>query len=303
MRWRGGLSKIKPDRRIGIFYNTPMDQLTRTEAEMASYKFLEHLGFNLAYLFHRTKTSFEVMLANGNTGVLGCYITSLFLQSKNIKVPQTIQLPIQRFVSQEARHWYDQNIEEGSKNSIQAFHTKKRPDIFYDNSSLLPLVREQYSHLRDLKEVLVVDDEIFTSLTTRMALELLQHAGVFSSDYIHATILAENHGFRWPSPYSTYFVTFLPLGINRKMNNVLSYSVDQQIENLFLKHLPEDFQRKNIANFLLDLPIKTFVNDVPGFTQEYGIMIKQAVHNFADLKKNYIELLLTHINTGWESFQ
>jgi len=240
--------------------------------------------------------NFDLILACGNTGIYLAELTKWIFNELKIKHPLVLKLPIQRFCKSEAQKWPDSKME-AKRLRYQINPAKNFPLVIFDNSVLLPELKKQIFGQKKYKNILFVDDEIHSTLTIRLALDLLQKSGHLSNQP-NVTIVAENHNLIWPYHNPDVFLHFLPFGIHKQLNNLISNAVSSDFIGSVLQYLPEDFNKKSVVNLLLDLPVKVFNGKKPNFTKQFNLKLRKEMTEYDVQKKEHKKYLMKLIHEG-----
>ncbi len=247
---------------------------------------LENLGVTNLKQFIRTihrlitveGKQFDLILASGDSGMILGGILEVMFADLNLTRTPILNVPILR---------YDPTI---------PFPQCEDEGKFFDNSVLLPTVKEQISeaNLKQMKEALFIDDEIYRGTTAKVAIELVLDTidpSLIGED-INYTIVAEDQGFKGLDMPGIK-IDFQPFAEEIEgLNNVLGYSTPPKLVQPIRAHFSEDeITRKNLMNILLDLPNKEIVNGLPEFKYTRNARVESEIDNLPELQREYLSQL------------
>lgn len=242
--------------------------ITQPQAEEIFKRYIALL-YRLAFA---ENNDFDLIIGAGDSGAFMARTAEIFFIKEKREIP-VIYLPIQRYTA------------EG-----------EAVGKYFDNSVLLPRIRENIQNLKKIEKVLFVDDEIWKAWAAKETIRLILGAADKNkiANYILYTIIAEHHGFEWHytlPPVAIKFYSFskkIP-GVNGSIFEIIS----DEAWNKFKKY-KKDLSKKQLANLFLNGIIKASGSKEPEFSKELGNKLLK-IASFKEAKKdikNRIEYLI-----------
>lgn len=198
-----------------------------------SVRNLKRLIGVLYYLIVDKQTEFDLIIGAGDSGIALTKVIEIFYQLNNLKPPQILNMPITRF---------------------------NYGFTLYDNSILIPKVKEELKSLKQIKNVLFVDDEIANGTTLKAALDVLL-ASVDKnkiSTPLKVILVAEDQGFKTDHFMDDIEINMYPFAKEIKgLLTVIRYITPWSIQLKIREHFNDDqIGSKSLINLLLNVPIK-----------------------------------------------
>lgn len=241
------------------------------------------LACTLKYLIDTKNTEYDLIISVGNSGLATTELTRLVYKKLNRPFPKTLALPIYRYKLSKVRHSTGQAD-------------------WFDNSVLLPKVIEIIESISNLKNVLVVDDEIGLGISIQAAIKLLNQALKESrQDFEPAiTIIAEDHQFKFSRILSKKNTTLFSFGKHIPWTyHIITYHIPKEMIRAVKNVLTaRKIGPRQVMNILLGLPIKTKNGTIPTFTFKYNDTAKKQISNFSALQHQYRSIIDSLISDG-----
>ena len=152
---------------------------------------------------------FDVLMGAGNSGVFMTKIAEITYRNLNMSAPLILNLPLYRF--------------------------KDDGKALYDNSFLIPVVKNKFLKVQTINNILFVDDEIMQAITAKECFNLILQTNK-DTKHINATIIAENHFFEWHydmPQISLNFFAYAPLiqGLNGNIAHFIPEDLYREISS------------------------------------------------------------------------
>lgn len=182
--------------------------------------------------------NFDVVLGGGNSGLYMLKLTELVYDALGLPRPRFVCLPVVR--------------------------NKRDPETKvespFDNSVLLPEAKRQLEGIKEIKNILFVDDEIMAGTTSRSSIELVLKAvyGDLTNVHTNCAVVAEHHFFEWH--HNTPYLSL------RFFSNA---KVIPGINNMISRIVPEDF-----ANRVREL---VGFGEIPKFNKTLSLLVAGAL--------------------------
>ncbi len=271
---------LKEDSEYKRLYD-PQDVYNESLKYLALRNFKRFLAL-LYFLIIEKGYAFDLILAGGDSGVSLSKITELFYQHLGLKPPLILYLPIIRW-------------------NPKWLHYHGQPTELFNNSVLIPQIKDKINTLNKLENILFVDDELKNGFTAKATFKIATNAIYKNkiSQQINLKIVAENQGFE-PDDFiegvKTEFYYFAQDsdGINNVLSYIVPWSIEKQLKEYFGD---EKISSKARLNSLLDLPSKEFdrlqdyIIEKPVFTNRQLNELKEKVPNFLNLQAEFNQLL------------
>lgn len=201
--------------------------------------------------------TFDLMIGAGNSGLYMTKITEMTYQYLNTALPKILNIPIVRF--------------------------KEDEKILNDNSSLLPQLKQNLNNVKEIKNVLFVDDEIMRAITAKECFELLLKANPNIS-HLDATIVAEHHFFEWHyklPKVSIRFFAYSPL--IQYLNANISYFIPEDLYHEISKQI-EDISSHNQAMAIVISGAVKRIRKQPYYDYSVEELLKEKIPNYEERK-------------------
>jgi hypothetical protein len=231
------------------------------------------------------KNDFDLILAPGNSGLMMAKITELVYNQLKIKIPPIIKIPV-----------YLRDV--------------KGKRIPFDNSVLVPDVKNQIKNVKDIETVLLVDDELSEKdpKTVRECIKLIQKAGETKlSEKLTIFIVAEGQKGKLSKVKSLGCnIWYFPFAKQTKewagVSNFVSYGIPWNIQKEVRKfYSDEKLSASEIFCSLLGEPTREkgkLKKGKPYFSYKWTALLKRKIKNFKNLQKefeNHIKSLVIEI--------
>lgn len=225
-------------------------------------------------LLQEDKKRFDVLLVGGNSGLMMGRITHEVFDQMNVKRPPLIAIPFRRKPETE------ESFQDEIKDQIRK------------------------SNIKEIKNVLFVDDEIGDGCTADGCMEALLKATGTDKKSINYYIVAEDHGFKATHIKSVKAIYYPFARKSTGLNNTICYCIPIVIDRKIKKILPDDFYHaKRRFNVLLDLPGRDKKQLSSGYNYHLNEKVSQNVPNIEELKSDFLLFLRKLIFTGIEEYK
>lgn len=259
---------LKEDSEYKRLYN-PKDLYGEALGQL-SVRNLKRFIAVLYYLIVEKQIKFDLIIGAGDSGIALAKVIEIFYQLNDLKPPQILNMPITRF---------------------------NYGFTLYDNSILIPEVKEELKSLKQIKNVLFVDDEIANGTTLSAALKVL----VVSiekkkiSNPLKVYLVAEDQNFKTENFMDGIDIEMHPFAKEIKgLLTVIRYITPWSIQLKIREHFNDDqIGSKSLINLLLDVPIKE-TETIDGikipkakYTYRERDLLKKEVPGFEGLQKKF----------------
>lgn len=219
------------------------------------------------------KNDFDFILAPGNSGLMMAKITEFIYWNLKIKIPSIVKIPI-----------YLRDV--------------KGTRIKFDNSVLASDIKNQIKHVKHIKSVLLVDDELGEKdpKTVRECIKLIQTAGKAKSDTCTVFVVAEGQkGKLYRVKSLGCNIRYFPFAKQTKewhgVNNFVSYGIPRHIQKEIRKfYSDKKLSATEMFCSLLGEPTREkgkLRNGKPYFSYKWTGLLKKKVKSFKTLQKEF----------------
>lgn len=157
-------------------------------------------------LVRDNKISFDLLIGSGDTGIAMVKLTEMILSEINVPIPTKLVIPYYRFV--------EKHMGEG--------------ESFQGNSILLPEIKDQLKDIKNIQNILFVDDEIGKGRTIKGIVELIfQAKGELSQKRINLYIVAEDRSYAGQDLGDLVNVQYCPFGEGGPVGNAISHIISR----------------------------------------------------------------------------
>ncbi len=223
----------------------------------------------LVDLLIQKRCVFDLVIGPGVSGIAMVKIAEMVYQEINLQFPPKLLIPYYRYTKKDVA----------------------RGPRFTNNDSLIPMINNNLTNIKLLKNVLFVDDEIGKGTTIRGILQLLTRARPdlfvkMPTFYI----LAENHGFITDVVETPVTIKFMAFSQKTKgVNNAISHIIPEQL-GLLIDELDttKTYKNKSRMNALFGLPITKLRNGKPVWSNELIDKFNKELTDFNKIQKEFV---------------
>jgi hypothetical protein len=213
------------------------------------------------------RNAFDLIIGPADSGTFMTQALKIFYGVVKMPAPKILVLPLLRYK--------ELSIDTGDH---------------FDNSILIPDVREALKRLPKLEKVLFVDDEIGLAFTAKESISIVLSSLPKEkiSKRIIYTIIAENHGFEWrydipPVAIKYYAYANKKSGVNAAIYEILS----DEIFNEFVK-ADGTISKKKVTCLFSNGLVKAIKDNKPILSDDLLMKIKAKLPNFEAYKSDFI---------------
>lgn len=222
----------------------------------------------ICYLLIDKHRQFDLIIGSGNSGLVAAKFTELIYQQLHIACPPVLQIPMLRY---KGKQDVDKNL--------------------FDNDLLLPEIKEKLADLgvKQLSNVLFVDDEIGLGITAKTCLKLLRQS-LGESSFVRKftyTVVAEDQGVQWEDDLPA-IIEFYPFAQELPdRSNVIMWFLPGEIVHPIEYAIKEVKGSHTVMNVLLGLPIKVKTEKIqaPFFSYSINQKALSQVSNLGELQQ------------------
>ncbi len=219
---------------------------------------------------------FDLIVGGGDSGLGMVKFVELIYQELGLPVPKAITIPIVRFKDPKV-YWAGSD------------------EFYFDNSVLLPYVKDQLENVQKIENILFVDDEISIKGSTFLTcLKLITEALGQEVIYpLNCYIVSEDFEYKAKSFDPNIKINFYPFSKGTAdIYSVISYIIPWEIEKQIQEKLSEEqLNSKRRLNLLLGLPAKERINDKGEFVYKYRDLANKKIENFKELQGQFLAYL------------
>lgn len=211
---------------------------------------------------------YDLLLAGGDSGNIMVWITQQVYKHLSQPAPKVVVLPTYR-------------------------HVDEAETILFDNRVLSKFINP--ADVRDIKKVLIVDDEVGEGNTLRGILTSLSEV---STERPAVTFVAENEDFDAASVPGWTIDFRVPQMRVEGVFNAISYIIPGEFEAPIKRVLASslvDLNDKQVMAALLDLPLKVWNDGAPEFTMRYRDLCAAELDNFHGLQAGFQAFMSSQI--------
>lgn len=243
------------------------------DTEQKAFSNLDGLVKIIANLVRGNKISFDLLVGSGDTGIAMVKLTEMILSEMNVPIPTKLVIPYYRFV--------EKYTGEG--------------EPFRGNSVLLPEIRDQLKDVKNIQNILFVDDEIGKGRTVKGIVELLVQAKEeLSQKRVNLYIVAEDRSYSGQDLGDLVNVQYCPFGEGGPVGHAISHIILPDIKEGIKKSYGNLYLKEEL-NALLNLPIKSKDNEKSKWSYDLLNDLKNKLENFGDLQiqlETYLKVLV-----------
>ena len=210
-------------------------------------------------------SNFDLIIGAGDSGQAMVWIANEIFETSGKNMPKIIVLPIYR-------------------------HADDAETIVFDNNYFSEDLKREVDP-ENVKNILLVDDEVGNGTVVSAIANLIQFASLDSNER-GLTVISEDQGYNPPEKIGNVKINFISTkkateGIYNAISLIVPENLRKEIKSA-TEGLVEYPNEKLALNALLGLPIKSFNNGNPVFSDEYIGELKNRIPNF-EQKQNEFE--------------
>lgn len=223
--------------------------------------------------------NFDLILGSGTSGLSMTKFTEMTYNKLGLPIPKIINLPLTR-------------------TGETVFKDGKFVREYYNIEEILVKVKNELSELPQIKNILVVDEEIGYGLTIKTVLTHLIDQIPNLSETIKVTVIAESYGNEVESEDERYTIRLCPISIgNPDLDCAIYRIIPMKTQKLIGFDLAgRKLNIKELTNILLDLPLKTLEYNNSKFTYKYNLLADMEIKKLVEHKKTYQRLIESYID-------
>ncbi|OGC52377.1 hypothetical protein A2982_00740 [candidate division WWE3 bacterium RIFCSPLOWO2_01_FULL_39_13] len=247
---------------VGREYKKVWKEVARTRVQLFAA---------MVYRVINEGNEFDLILAPGNSGLYMSYITSLCYKYLRLNCPPILELPYQRLND-------DKSI--------------------FDNSSLLIYIKQHTSKLKNIRNTLLVDDEIMMGTYAAITAKLFKKAKVI--DNFNMVIIAENEFFEWHHDIPYLNMRYYAYGrIISGLNHNIAHLISDVTYNKVISALRRDLDYNQVMTIIVSGKLKSIgKNGILHFDNSADRILSKKLEHYLDIKESIKKELDDLVDTG-----
>lgn len=246
---------------------------------------IQYFAAVLCRLLVNQKEHFDVIVSGGNSGLYVSKIAEYAYEVLEIPKPPILRLPVYRYIETDL---------------------PETEAPLFDNSALLPLVKEQLGNISQVKNILFVDDEIRIGTTARNCFELILEAvyGSKNSNRCSCVIIAEHHFFEWHHNTPNLAVRFYAHSrLIPGVTNIISHFLPESMFNEIKGLLGNDITYNHALALVIGGGLKTRDSGLPKFDPSKVLLLASKIENYERKREKLLSELKNEVKAGIEKYK